>query len=329
MTLFMLLAGTALILLVAYDAIATTLSIGAGAGPITARITAGWWRLVRRLAGRADSPIVVSSGPVVVLLTVGVWLAMLWGGWTLVFAADPDAVISSSTREPSSGWSRVYYAGFTAFTLGVGDYIPNGPLWEILTAVAVVSGLGLTTLAITYLVPIVNVVTSRRVQANTIAGLGNTPQDIVISGLGDHPFAYLEHRLRALSDSLMQTAEQHLSYPVLHYFHSAEHHVDLRTQAYRLDEAITLLQHGVTQQVRPHPAALNAVRHAINQLIDRATTAASDGDLPPPPDLDPLREAGVPTVDDQTFHRAVAALDDHRRRLAQFANESLWPVTTP
>ena len=329
MTLLMLLAGAALILLVAYDAIATTLSIGAGAGPITSRITAGWWRLARRLAGRADSPIIVSAGPVVVLLTIGVWLAMLWAGWTLVFAADADAVITSSSRDAASGWSRVYFTGFTVFTLGVGDYIPNGRVWEVLTAVAVVSGLGLTTLAITYLVPIVNAVTSRRVQANTIAGLGDTPQDIVISGLGDHPFAYLEHRLRALSDSLMQTAEQHLSYPVLHYFHSGEHHVDLRTQAYRLDEAITLLQHGVSQQVRPHPAALDAVRHAITQLVHRATTAASEGDLPPPPDLEPLRRAGVPTVDDQAFHQAVAQLADHRRRLAQFANESLWPVTTP
>ena len=52
-------------------------------------------------------------------------------------------------------------AGFTAFTLGVGDYIPNGQPWEVLTAIAVVSGLGLTTLAIIYLVPVVSAVTAR------------------------------------------------------------------------------------------------------------------------------------------------------------------------
>ena len=329
MTLLMLLVGAALLVLVAYDAIATTLSIGAAAGPITSRVTAGWWHLLRRLARRADSPIIVASGPTVVLLTAGVWLAMLWGGWTLVFAADPEAVISSSTREPASGWSRLYYAGFTAFTLGVGDYIPNGRHWEVLTAIAVLSGLGLTTLAITYLVPVVNAVTARRVQANTIAGLGDTPQDIVISGLRDHPFAYLEHRLRPLSDSLMQTAEKHLSYPVLHYFHSAERHVDLRTQAYLLDEAVTLLQHGVSQDVRPHPAVLDGVRHAIDQLVQRATSDGKDASLPPPPDLGPLRDAGIPTVDDHAFQRAVDGLSDHRRRLAHFANESLWPVPTP
>ncbi|MEX0650456.1 MAG: ion channel [Actinomycetota bacterium] len=153
MDLWMFLTGAVLLLVVAYDALSTTLSFGAAAGPLTSRLAAGWWHLARRIADRADSPVIVSAGPVVVLLTIGLWLALLWGGWTLVFAADPDAIISSTTRQPAGGWSRVYFAGFTVFTLGVGDYIPNGQPWEVLTSLAVVSGLGLTTLAITYLVP--------------------------------------------------------------------------------------------------------------------------------------------------------------------------------
>lgn len=319
--------GGVVLATVAYDAISTTLSVGAAAGPLTSRLGAGWWRLARRVARRPSSPIVVSAGPVVVLLTIAVWLALLWGGWTLVFSADPNAIISSATRQPASGWSRVYFAGFTAFTLGVGDYIPNGQPWEVLTAVAVVSGLGLTTLAITYLVPVVSAVTARRVQANTVAGMGGTPQEIVIAGVGDDdPFPFFEHRLQALSDGILETAERHLSYPVLHYFHGAQRHVDLRTQAYLLDEAITLLQHGVTVEVRPHRAVLDGVRHAINQLVERAPGEPADADTPEIPDLTPLRQADIPTVDDDTFERRVAELADHRRRLTHFANESLWPV---
>ena len=329
MNVLMIFAGVALLAIVAYDAISTTLSMGAAAGPLTARLGEAWWSVAHRFARKPDSPIVVSAGPAVLLITIASWLALLWGGWTLVFSADPEAVISSSTRTPAPGWSRIYFTGFTVFTLGVGDYIPNGQPWEVLTAVAVMSGLGLTTLAITYLVPVVSAVVARRVQANTIAGMGDTPQDVVISGLRGHGFPYFEHRLQTLSDSILETAERHLSYPVLHYFHSGHRHVDLRTQAYVLDEAVTLLQHGVTGESRPHPAVLDSTRHAIVQLVERATDAPSDAGAPPPLDLTPLRGAGVSTVDRDAFRASLADLSDHRRRMGHFASESLWEVHEP
>ncbi len=325
----MLVVGSLLLAVVFCDVVATTLSTGAAAGPVTARIGPGWWRLARRLARTATSPLIVVSGPVVILLTLGVWLALLWGGWALVFSADPDAVVSTSTQTPASGWSRVYYSAFTVFTLGVGDYIPNGQPWEVLTGVAVLSGLGLTTLAITYLVPVVSAVTARRVQAITIAGMGPTSQDIIISAHRDHGFDHLDHRLQTLSDQMVQTAERHLSYPVMHYFHSADRDVDLRVQLYALDEAVSLLQHAVAPDVAPHPAVLEGVRHAVQQVIHRATDEPAGGDPPPPPCLTPLREAGIPAVEDDTFATRLVDLAPHRRRLLSFARESLWPVPEP
>lgn len=86
------------------------------------------------------------------MLTLGTWLLLLWAGWTLVFSASPEAVLQDPEGVPADGWARAYFAGFSVFTLGVGDYVPNGPVWQLLTVVAVVSGLALTTMAITYLV---------------------------------------------------------------------------------------------------------------------------------------------------------------------------------
>lgn len=323
MDLWMLLLGGLLLAAVGYDVLSTTLSFGA-AGPLTSRIGRLWWRSARRLAGGPESPVISSAGPAVLVLTIAVWLALLWGGWTLVFAADPEAVISSTTREPAGGWSRLYFAGFTAFTLGMGDYIPNGAPWEVLTAIAVVTGLGLTTMAITYLVPVVSAVTARRVQANTIAGIGSTPQEIVIGAYRDGGFDYLDHRLPQVADALLETAERHLAYPVLHFFHSSDRHVDLRVQAVALDEAVSILQHGVEVDAAPHPATLDSTRHAVSQLILRATKGPVGDPAPPPPDLTPLREAGIPTVDDQTFAARLREIEGHRRRLASFGAESLW-----
>ena len=88
------------------------------------------------------------------------------------------------------------------------------------------------------------------------------------------------------------------------------------------DEAITLLRHAVPETVAPHPAALRRLRHATTQLIRH--TQPGVGREPDPPELAPLRAAGVPVVDDALFRHRLEAEADHRRRLAAFADESLW-----
>lgn len=328
MSIVLVVLGAIVLAVVAHDVLSTTLAMETAAGPVTRRVARSWWRLSHRLAGGPRSPWMVVSGPAVIVLTVGTWLLLLWAGWALVFSADPDAVVSSTTREPAGGWARIYYAAFSAFTLGMGDYVASTAPWQVATSLAVISGLVLTTMAITYLVPVVNAVTARRVQASLIAGLGRTAQDIVVRGHRGGDFAFLDHQLLPLTSSLLETAEAHLAYPVLHYFHSAERHVDLRVQLHALDEAVSILQHGLAPDAAPHPSVLDGVRHAVAELIDRVDPLEGDEPVPPPPDLEPLRRAGIATVDDDTFARRLDEVAEHRRRLLAFTNESLWDLAT-
>lgn len=294
------------------------------AGPVTARIETGIWLLARRVSHKPRSVVIQSIGPAVVVVTISVWLALLWGGWTLIFSADPDAVISSADRRAADGWARVYFAAFTAFTLGVGEYIPNGAPWQVLTSIGVISGLALTTMSITYLVPIVTAVTARRTQANTIAGIGATPQDIVLAGWRDGSLSYFDQQLPQLASAILLTTERHLSYPILHFFHSASRQEDFRVQVFVLDEAVTLLCTAVPESAGPHPAALSSVRHATSQLLDHLLLGSSPADEPTTMDLQSLRDAGIPIVDDATFEARLGATREHRRRLAAFAEQSLW-----
>jgi hypothetical protein len=318
-------AGAILIGLAALDAITTTLAASTAAGPLTSRLGRWWWRAAHRLARRPDSRWLTSAGPAVAVLTLGTWL--LWAGWTLVFSASPEAVLQDPEGVPADGWARAYFAGFSVFTLGVGDYVPNGPVWQLLTVVAVVSGLALTTMAITYLVPVVSAVTQRRQQASSIAGLGTTPPTLILNGWNHRGWNYLEHRLAQLADAITLTAERHRAYPILHYFHSAEPEQELRAQLAVLDDAVTLLQLG--SRDGPHPAVLAEVRQAVELLLERAGTPAH-GTPPPPLTLTPLRAAGLALVDEHTFARRLAELDEHRRRLYGFAVETKWePDDTP
>lgn len=120
------------------------------------------------------------------------------------------------------------------------------------------------------------------------------------------------------------TAERHLTYPVLHYFHSPQRHKDFRFQLCNVDEAVTLLQHGIPEPLRPHPAALRSIRHASNLVIQVVRTDHSRPEQPPVLDLTPLAKAGIPTVDAATFTRRLDDLAEHRCSLAVFAQHSPW-----
>lgn len=324
MSVWMVVAGGVLLVAVFYDALSTTLMTTTAAGPLTARIAAGLWWLARWVARGPRSPVMGLVGPAILVMTIGVWLLMLWGGWALIFGAGPDAVVSSRTGDTAGGWARIYFAAFTTFTLGVGDYVPNGAPWQMLTSIAVISGLVLTTLSITYLVPVVTAVTVRRTQANSIAGLGRTPQDIVVASWRHGSFRFLEEQLPRLSEGILLTAERHLAYPILHFFHSTARHEDFRVQLFNLDEAVTLLQHAIPEECQPHPAALSSLRHATTEVIRHVPATGPPSEEPVPTALQPLRNAAIPTVDDTVFGERLGALASHRSHLTAFAEESLW-----
>lgn len=325
-SILVLLAGLVTIGLTAWDAVATTLSNTTAAGPLTGRLTQWGWRVAHRLARRPTSPILAAAGPLLLVATLGIWLLLLWAGWTLVFSADATAVVSSATGEPADWSQRAYFAGFTTFTLGVGDYIPVSAPWQLATVVATVSGLALTTAGITYVIPVVSAATERSAQAANIAGLGDTAQDIVLSAYHDESVRFLEPALRQLTPALLLTAERHLAYPVLHYFHPRSPRVELRVQLAILDDALTLVESGLADEVqRPHPAAISGLRAAISHLLDRADVAEV---APRPLRLQPLRDAGLPVTAEATFAGRTEELAEHRGRVAAYAAESKWQRET-
>lgn len=323
MSVWMLPVGVALIGLASFDAAITILWTTKAGGPVTTALGRSWWRVVRRLAKRPDSRLLTSAGPLILTATIVLWLLLLWVGWTLVFAADPSAVVASATRVPANSIERAYFAGFTIFTLGMGDYAPVGAPWQLLTVIATVSGLASTTAAITYIIPVVTAATQGSRQASSITALGGQAHRIVLSAYDNGSVRYLEPVLIQLTDSLLLTAQRHLAYPILDFFHPTTPLTDLRSQLIALDDALTLVQYGLDEQLvaLPHPAAIEGARSAISQLVDRAHTNIDAAPLRL--DLGPLRDS-IPTVDDATFQRRTSGLEDHRRRLARYAAESGW-----
>ncbi len=78
--------------------------------------------------------------------------------------------MTSDTNLPADLVGKIYFAGYTIFTLGNGDYQPLGG-WRIVTVIANATSLIIVTLSISYLIPLLSAVVEKRVLAGRISPL--------------------------------------------------------------------------------------------------------------------------------------------------------------
>lgn len=319
-------AGAVLIVAATVDSLWTTLWTDGGAGPLAGRVSGLLWALLLGLPGREPHPARRFAGPVLLLAAIGVWVAVLVGGWWLVFLSADGAVVAATTRAPADVLDRLYYVGFGLFTLGVGDYVPSGHGWQLATVMMTGQGLFLVTLSITYLVEVLSAVVDKRAFANAVAAMGSSPEEIVVTAWGGDGFPALAQQLVQLTTALGRLSEQHLAYPVLHHYHTPDPQKAGTLAVAVLDEALTLLAAGVAPAARPAPVALVPARRTVATFLGTVPLALPDesSEPPPPADLDVLRRAGLPTVDDDAFAADLAPLAERRRRLRALVVDDAW-----
>lgn len=326
MDVLLFILGAAVVGLLMVDALTTTVSAG-GSGPLTRVLTLGIWRLGLAWHRRHPSHRTLSRlGPVVMLTALLAWVALLWLGYTLIFSSNPGQIVSSQTQQPADLAERIYYTGFTVFTLGVGDFVADSDFYRVLTAIAAINGLFLVTLAITYMVPVLSAVVDKRQLACSIHGLGDTPQQIVLQAWDGQSCASLTTVLHQLAPSIVKHAQRHLAYPVLHYFHSRTRREAFPVQIAALSEALVLLEERVAPDARPDAVAMRSARAAIDTYLDVLHLEASDQERQTPPDLDttPLSAAGIPLTDSPPDSDAAAPPHDHRAKLSALLTSQGW-----
>lgn len=318
--------GVALIALAAVDVFVTVLTTRGG-GPVSSRVTSAIWRAVLALRAWPNFHRILSyAGAFTAILTVASWILLFWAGWLLIFAAGPESVVRATTGEAAGLWARVYYSGYTLFTLGLGDYRPEGAPWQVLTALAVGNGFMVISLSGSYLIPLVSAATTKRSIALQIRMLGASPSDILTSSWDGQGFSGLSQHLIALFPMIVQAGQQHLAYPVLHYFQSADADVALPVQIARLREALDLLEHGVAPQSRLPGTTTRPLRGAVELFgkIVQQPRAERDRDSGSEPDLELLRRAGIPIADEAEYRHALAQRRDERQTMLALVEYSGW-----
>lgn len=316
------LLGIALILFIVYDVLWTTLRLS-GAGPLTSWVTTLLWRLSLRLT-RSHHALAL-AGFWIILFTVGLWIGLVWIGWALVLSTDAHAVVNATTGQPAGFLERLYFAGSTLITLGIGDYRPEGRVWQVLTPVAAANGFFLVTLVITYLLPLVQAVQQRREVAIYITALGETPEEILLRAWNGTGFGRLQDHLVALTSQMMSVGQAHLNYPVLHCFHTRDRDASIAPMVAVLDESLTLIE-GLDPPLGPDPTTVYPLREAVQRLLSTLAEAHLKPErVPPPvPSLEGLRKNGIVTLDEEDFLKAVDLLFDRRRLLLGLVEQEGW-----
>ena len=305
--------GLALVLATFVDALWTTLWLEGGAGPLTARLSTGLWRAWRALIGHKNHRLLSLAGPLILFATVISWVALIGAGWTLVFSAEPGALLDSRTRQPAGLTGRVWFVFYTIFTLGNGDYMPNGDAYQLAGTATVASGMILVTLAITYVLSVVSAVVNKRSFASHVSGFGESAEEFVLTAWDGAGFGALAPQLTSLTSSVSVLAEQHQAYPMLHYYHAASRSKASGPAIVVFDEALTILEHAVVESHRPKPAELRPARHTVSSYLGTLASAfiVPADRTPSPPGLDKIRDASVPVVSDEGF---ASILEKHSRR---------------
>ncbi|MER2999426.1 potassium channel family protein [Pontibacter populi] len=316
--------GGILILLTIYDLLYTTLS-SRGAGPVSNIISKGIWYFSKKLSKLFRSQSMLSwVGIAIICATVGSWVIMLWAGNALIFIADPMAVVKSETNQPADTFERIYYTGYSLSTMGNGDFIGGSDLWKIYASVISFTGLIFITIAITYMVPVLSAVTTRRSLSIRMASMGHSAQALLINNWNGKDFKMLNSQFDGLEEQLAQQGQMHLAYPVLFYYHHIKKENSLLLNIVVLDEAISTLYLYIEEDKRPDQEYLLPLRKALTSYIETigSTFVQASEEKAPPLDISELIKVGIPIV--QPSNETIEQLAYRRSCLKTIIDKTGW-----
>lgn len=326
--LILIVLGAVFIVFGALDALWTTLWVDGNAGPFTRRHNSWTRRVLLRLAGRRHRMLSL-TGPIVLVVSVLVWAMTPWIGWVLLFSSEPRSLIDVHRGTPADLADRIYLTGSMMFTLGTGNFTPNGSFWEIATSLAGLSGLFMLTLAVTYLLAIIQAVVAKRTFASLVWSLGHRAEEFILNSWDGARFTAVELQIVALAGKLQEVTEQHHAYPMLHFYHEANQKNSVAHNLAVFSEVLLVFAHGVQRSVRPAASALSSGQRTVEEFLETLRTAfVEQSDQPTPaPRLETLANAGIPVVTKEEFEQAIAERAERRDLLRGFLDSERrdWP----
>jgi hypothetical protein len=219
--------GSALLVLLVYDVLITVFHPQGRGGPINRTQNYWVWRLFRAFRRRRDGSIRADllgfCGPILAVLTITTWGLVLITGFVLIYYP----FIESFPASPAEAADRplvkaIYYSGYVASTLGIGDVVASTSALRLLTIVEALGGFILIPISVTYVLAVYRELGIASLLALEIAGYFHRGTSEVWNAvISARPHAFDDWADRT-TRGLLRITQAHSQYPILHYFHSSD-----------------------------------------------------------------------------------------------------------
>ncbi len=300
MSFFLLALGVSLTIAIIIDILITTLSPN-GSGFITSYVTRYTWELYLRVSNHKPKKIFLkSSGVFIICLVLTIWVSALWIGNTLIIYTDSYALLNSDDQPVTTFNKKLYYIGYVLSTLGNGEYKPSNNFWQLYTSIISFNGLILITVALSYVVPILEAVAKKRKLSLEIASFGMNPMEIIEKNWEKDQFASFVGQCQELKSEILLLSQLHLAYPILHYFHSTEIKTSLPICLSMIDEVINFVNCAIEEKPFKKELGICKLNFALTTYLQTLNAAhiAPAKSTPPIPDYKHLKLKGLPIIED-------------------------------
>lgn len=229
--------GALLMIVTVVDFIYTTLSSN-GSGKITSWFNS--W-MGHFLVPPSDW-MRVWLGAIHLVYTMLVWISLLLVAGFLVYMTHEDWVVNSSTKVAATLPQRAYVTAFVFSTLGTGDYVPGTNFSRYFTAFYSILGFGVLTTAITYIINVMTAANNKKAFAAYVSSMGHSPMALYDYFTTSDDGSLFADRIDDLIQLLDVYTNNHLCYPIVHYFISDKSHFSASLQLASLHEATYALR---------------------------------------------------------------------------------------
>ncbi|MCJ0975992.1 potassium channel family protein [Pseudomonas sp. PS1] len=327
MTYLYFVAGSLVFIVTAAEIIKTVFSTRGG-GAITTKLTKAIWALFFFTSReKGDARLLEYAGPSILIVVLICWIVGVWLGLFLMLMADQSSIVSSTTQIATTPLEKLYYAGFTLSTLGVGDYKATNDFWRISTSIASFTGLVFITSAITYFVQVLSAVSLQSKLSLYVNAMGKTPQEIIANGHNGSDFEQLAPQFLTISEMLFEHSINHQSFPVIHYFHASDPGQTVIPAIVRIGEASGILVHGSVKSNNLQ-LPLKMLRTSLDTYVGMVKGGLGDepakAEKPPTPNLSMLRERGIALEQDGTTYFEQPQLAQRRRLFSTLLHRDGW-----
>ena len=157
--------GAGLVLLMLVD-VFRTLLYPHGSGPVGRAIMRGFWLVSRKLRGRGS----FIAAPLAMAAVIGAWAGLAAIGWALLYLPHLPAGFVHAAGVPQRGdfGEALYISLVTLSTVGFGEIVPAHPLLRLVVALQAVTGFGLLTATVTWILQTYPALNRRRALAHQL-----------------------------------------------------------------------------------------------------------------------------------------------------------------